>query len=188
MCGNPRDYERRGDAEWLDTDDVDAPDESRMTCTPGRTARDALEATISRAFHIRVLKEIAHLSQNYPALPLILTENKISIPCAAPNGFPMSIETERGHYVVRLGEWCDEFALADEAVELLEAALRGEVRLRIDIDARGRCCAAERRLPNGEWIRLPRHEESIGHATAAGPIRSLFLRNAPVVPWTAPSD
>ena len=130
---------------------------------------------------MRVLKEIAHLSQNYPMLPLVLTESKISIPCTAPGGFVMSIETDRGRYVVRLGEWRDEFALADEAVELIESALRGDIRIRIDIGPGGRCYTAERRLPDGAWIDLPHFDDAIYPVSRSGPTRTIFLRNGPIL-------
>ncbi len=179
MRDHSLDYERRGDAEWLDTGDLSAPFGSGDPHASGCASRIALEAAIGRAFHMRVLEEIAHLSQIYPALPLILTENRIAIPSAVPDGFPMSIQTERGRYVVRLGKWRDEFVLAGEAVELVEASLRGEIRLRIDVDACGQQYTAERRLPNGEWISLPRHEDAIGEAAKGTPLRTLYLRNGP---------
>lgn len=172
-----RNYEHRGDAEWLY--DVGPLDECEFTL--GNSARDALEAALDRAFHMRVLKEIAQLVQNYPTLPLILTEKRVSIARMAPDGFPISVETDRGRYVVRLGEWSDEFALADEVVDLLEAALRGEIRLRVDINAYGKHWAAERRLPKGEWITLPHHEDTVIPGTEKAPIRTLFLRNASVL-------
>jgi hypothetical protein len=172
-----RNYEHRGDAEWL----YDVPPLDECEFTLGNSARDALEAALGRAFHMRVLKEIAQLVQNYPTLPLILTEKKVSIARLAPDGFPISVETDRGRYMVRLGEWSDEFALADEVVDLLEAALRGEIRLRVDINAYGKHWAAERRLPNGEWITLPHHEDTVIPGTERAPIRTLFLRNISVM-------
>jgi hypothetical protein len=179
MRDHSTDYERRGDAEWLDSGKVCARPESRDPHASGGASRSALEAAIGRAFHMRVLEEIAQLSQIYPALPLILTENRISIPSAVPDGFPMTIQTERGRYVVRLGKWRDELVLAGEAVELIEASLRGEIRLRIDVDACGQHYTAERRLPTGEWISLPRHEDAIAEAAKGTPLRTLYLRNGP---------
>lgn len=179
MSVDSREYECRGDAGWLGSDSVGASQGSAGSF--GCASRAALEATIGRAFHMRVLKEIAHLSQNYPALPLILTESKISIPCTAPDGFAMSIQTDRGRYVVRLSEWRDEFALADEAVELIDSALRGDIRIRIDIGVGGRCYTAERRLPNGDWISLPHFEDTIDPVQRSGPTRTIYLRNDPVL-------
>ena len=100
MAAGTHDYECRGDAEWLDSENTGASQAGSSAASFGSASRAALEATIGRAFHMRVLKEIAHLSQNYPALPLILTESKISIPCTVPDGFAMSIETDRGRYVL----------------------------------------------------------------------------------------
>jgi len=172
MSACSRHYERRGDAEWLEVEASSGP----PMASPS-SSRAALEAMIDRAFHMRVLKEIAHISQNYPELPLVLTERTISIPRSVPDGFAVSIHTERGRYVVRLGEWRDEYALADEVVELVEAALRGDIRIRIDIDAHGQHHVAEQRLPDGEWIKLPHYEETPGAAPMGGPTRTIFLRN-----------
>jgi len=177
MAEDCESYTRRGDAAWLYDDNVIDADWAESADGASIATRDALEATIGRAFHRRVLREIAHVSQNYRALSLILTENKIAIPCSTPNGFAMSIRAERGRYVVHLGEWSDEFALVSEAVELLEAALRGEIRIRIDIGFYDRCIAAEKRLPSGEWIKLPRHEDPMEGARFVGPVRTAFKRN-----------
>ena len=177
MTYRTHDYVAKGDAEWLGTGDGNPPEYDDCMSASSHVARRMLEATIGRAFHKRVLKEFARLSQDYPTLPLILTEKRLCIPCTAPDAFAMAIETERGRYVVHLGAWRDEFAVAGEAVELLEAALRGEIRLRIDIDARTQHCSAERRLTNGEWITLPRYEDALDDAPMVGAVRTIYLRN-----------
>jgi len=177
MAGHSHDYETRGDAQWLEGDGYYSSSPGKTTISSSGTSRSGLEPTIERIFHMRVLKEVAQLLRTYPALPLILTKNRISVPCTAPSGFPMSVQTEGGRYIVRLGEWRDEFVLADEVVELIEAAFRGEVRIRIDLDARGRHCSAERRLANGEWIRLPHHSDAGAAPVMIGPVRTLFLCN-----------
>ena len=177
MAYRTHDYVTKGDAEWLYEGSGDPPDSGGLTYESDHVARRMLEATIGRAFHKRVLKEFARLSQDYPTLPLILTESRLSVPCTAPDAFAMAIETDRGRYVVRLGEWRDEFAVAGEAMELIEAALRGEIRLRIDIDAQAQHCSAERRLPNGEWITLPHYEDTVDDAPRVGSVRTIYLQN-----------
>lgn len=172
-------YESRGDAEWLDSNESSAAARTGPAVDAATGSRTALEAIIGRAFHMRVLKELAHIAQNYPELPLILTERRIAIPCVTPDGFAISIRTERGRYVVHLGEWRDEFALANEVIELIDGALRGDVRIRIDIDASGQYHTAEQRLPNGEWISLPQHGDTIHVVRRGGPTRTIFLRNGP---------
>jgi hypothetical protein len=176
MSWRTDDYASRGDPEWLDAPEDRSPEYFDQPYAADHVARKMLEATIARAFHKRVMKEFLRLSQDYPTLPLILTEKRLSVPCTAPDEFPMAIETDRGRYIVHLGAWRDEFAVAKEAVELLEAALRGEIRLRIDIDARAQYCSAERRLINGEWISLPYYEDTDDHVAMIGPIRTIFLR------------
>lgn len=170
-CGS--NYENRGDAEWQ-SEDCSREDRE---FTIGDAARDALEAAIGRAFHMRVLKGVAQLVQSFPRLPLLLTENRISISRTAPDGFPMSVETERGRYVVRFAEWSDELVLASEVIELLEAALCGRIRVRVDMDIYGTHWRAERLVPTGEWITMPRHEDAMDEAAVSEPIRSHFLRN-----------
>ncbi len=176
--GDPTgDYEHRGDGDWL-RDDLPEHDEAAPA---GDVSRSALEESIGRAFHMRILREIAPLARLYPALPLILTENRIAIPCKAPDGFPMSIQTERGRYVVHLGDWRDELALADEAMELIASALNGDIRLRIDLDGRRQHCTAERRLPNGSWITLPHFEDADEPPPLGAPVRTIYLRNGAVI-------
>ncbi len=170
-------YASRGDAQWLDTGRVDVPEFDELTSASAGAARSMLQATIERAFHKRVLKEFVRLSRDYPTLPLVLTEKRLSIPCAAPDEFNMAIETSRGRCVVHLGAWRDEFASVGEAIELLDAAISGEIRLRIDIDERGPHCSAERRLTNGEWITLPRYEDIDDDVPMVGVVRTIYLRN-----------
>lgn len=170
-------YASRGDAQWLDSDHDHLPDCGELTSASADVARRMLEATIGRAFHKRVLKEFVRLSNDYPTLPLILTEKRLSIASNAPDEFNMAIETDRGRCVVHLGAWRDEFASAGDAIELLDAAVRGEIRLRIDIDERAQHCSAERRLANGEWITLPRYDDEFGDDVLVGVVRTIYLRN-----------
>jgi hypothetical protein len=169
----PCSYASKGDAQWLDTG-YDDPNE--LTSESSRLARSMLEATMERAFHKRVLREFVRLSRDYPTLPLILTEKRLSIPCGAPDEFNMVIETSRGRCVVHLGAWSDEFASVGEAIELIDAAVRGDIRLRIDIDERAKHCSAERRLINGDWITMPRCDDDAADVLV-GVVRTIYLRN-----------
>lgn len=166
-------YASRGDAQWLD-DGYDEP--SELTSASAQLARAMLEATMERAIHRRLLKEFVRLSRDYPTLPLILTEKRLSIPCGAPDEFNMVIATNRGRCVVHLGAWRDEFASVGEAIELIDAAVCGDIRLRIDIDERAQHCSAERRLTNGDWIRMPRCDDEGGDDVLVGVVRTIYLR------------
>ncbi len=178
MCKRSSEYECIGDAEWLEPcNDVPTFESIDFDQSSIATSRTTLEETINRAFRTKVLKQIADLMQYYPNVPLIVTRNKISIATTAPDGFAMSVRTECGRYVVNLGNWRDELVHAEEAVELVERAMRGEIRLRIDIDARGQHYTAEQMLPKGDWIALPHCEDDNIHTPMVGPIRTLFLRN-----------
>jgi hypothetical protein len=170
-----RDYVSKGDADWLNAGGEHSP-ETGESYPHDHLARGMLEAILAREFQKRVLKEFARLSQDYPTLPLILTDRRLTIPCTAPDEFTMTIEAARGHYTAHLGGWRDEFALAGEAVELVEAALRGEIRLRIDIDAMAQHFSAERRLANGEWITLPQYEDTFNDRPSVGVVRTIYLQ------------
>lgn len=182
MCAQASKYERTGDAEWLEADQSTASRAITFDWSSIATARCALEETVNQAFRTKVLKQIAELMQGYPTVPLVVTRSKIAIACIAPDGFPMSILIEGGRYVVNLGKWRDELVRAEEAVGLIDAALRGVIRLRIDIDARGEHCAAERRLPNGDWITLPHYDDDDDDVPLVGPVRTVYLRNGRDVP------
>lgn len=171
-------YTRRGDAAWLYEDDQARTDWIDATGDGDASARDLLVSTVGRAFHVRVLQEIARLSRDYPGLPLILTDTTATIPSSVPEGFDVSIQTEKGRHVVRLGKWRDEFALVSEAVALIEAALLGEIRLVVH-GPREHQCIAEKRLLNGQWIKLPRHEGTeAGALPPAGTYCTKVLRNS----------
>lgn len=95
MSWRTDDYASRGDPEWLDAPEDRSPEYFDQPYAADHVARKMLEATIARAFHKRVMKEFLRLSQDYPTLPLILTEKRLSVPCTAPDEFPMAIETDR---------------------------------------------------------------------------------------------
>jgi len=176
MTYTSRDFGQTDDAGWLTASNNDLTQSSELTYASAQIDCNMLQKTLGRAIHKRVLSPFAHLMQDYPTVPLILTEKRLSIPSFAPDDFMIAIEVDHGRYVLHLGAWRDEFAVAGEAVELIEAALRGDIRIRIDIDARAQHCSAERRLLNGDWITLPRHDDSAEDTLMVGVVRTIYLR------------
>jgi hypothetical protein len=176
MTYTSRDYGPTGDAGWLDANIDDQPLSGELTYASAHIDCNRLQETIGRAVHKRAQRAFAHLMQDYPTVPLILTEKRLLIPSIAPDEFMIAIDVDRGCYVLHLGAWRDEFAVAGEAVELIEAALRGDIRIRIDIDARAQHCSAERRLVSGDWVTLPRNDDSAEDALMVGVVRTIYLR------------
>lgn len=127
-------------------------------------ARHRFSTNITRALHARLLQRLSILKQRHPSLILIHAPNEVIMPAPTRHGFPMAICTNNGRYSVRLGEWWDDFARAEEAVELIDDAMCGYIRLKVIVDDTARLSTLERQLPDGIWLEQPR--------TVAGETRS----------------
>ncbi len=111
---------------------------------------------IGRVLHARCVRELGRLLTRHPNLVVACTDNLITIPSPAAHGFTMSIVTDRGRCTVVFGEWEDDFTAVEEAVGLIEDALHGDIRLRVDVDEHDTRWTLERRLPDGTWMEQPR--------------------------------
>lgn len=119
-------------------------------------AHSRFAANVGRVLHARAVRKLAKVLEGHPDLFVAYSDNLITIPSPTAQGFTMSIATERGRCTVVFGQWEDDFALVDEAVGLIEDALHGDVRLRVDSDRLTSRWAMERRRPDGTWLELPR--------------------------------
>jgi hypothetical protein len=138
-------------------------------------ARRALSATLGHARFVRLLKEIALLGRLHASIPLVLTQTQISFPSTSPDGFAISIEAVGGRYVVQLGFWRGEFDSVACATELIDASLRGEIRIKIEGGNRSSRCTLERRNERGEWI--PGVAQDSSSLKMRGPTSVIYLRN-----------
>lgn len=139
--------------------------------------REDFETRVQRVFHVRALQKIAQIAWTYPGLPLVLTENGISIPSPTADGFAMAMRYSDGRYVNFLGEWSCEFLLPGPSLELLEAALRGEIRLKVQITLDDQRWSAERRSATGQWLEQPSDLDDAEDAPLVEPIRTIYLMN-----------
>lgn len=57
----------------------------------------------------------------------------MTVSASGLNGFNMSVMVEEGRYALYFDNWVEEFELEEIARELFEAALKGEVRIKVDI-------------------------------------------------------
>ncbi len=172
MFCSVRDYEHRGDAEWLN----EPCEQDETEFVPGGTAREAFKAALDCTHHIRLLEQLARLLQKCPALFLKLKDQTIRIGGTNPNGCPISVMTLRNRYVVRFGDWSAQFALMKDVVDLLQAALEGEVRLLVYIKDNGSHWVAERRLQTGHWTKI--HDvDSLTIWPSGEPTHTIVLRN-----------
>ncbi len=113
-------------------------------------------ANIGRVLHARAVQKLTRVLEHHPGVFVVYNDNLIAIPSPTAQGFSMSIVTDRGRCTVVFGQWEDDFASADEAVALIDEALYGDVRMRVDIGERASRWVLERRLPSGTWIEQPR--------------------------------
>ena len=100
----------------------------------------------------------------------------LTVNASGPLGFRMSATVEDGRYALYFDEWFEEFECEEIAREIFEAALRGEVRLKVDIlSGRRWRWTLERLDANGNW----RSEGSVGHVLWRfwGRQTSIHLRN-----------
>lgn len=146
------------------------------------TSRDSvpvrLANSIGRVLHARVVRALEDVMKKHPDLIVACMDNRITIPAPVGYGFSMSIATDLGRCRVLFGEWSDDFASVKEAVSLIEDALSGDVRLRVDIfDAHDTRWFLERRLPDGSWIEQPRSGSPSTSPSHAQAMQTVYLHN-----------
>ena len=134
-------------------------------------------ANIGRMLHTRSIRELGRVLARHPNLVVACADNLITIPSPAAHGFTMSIVTERGRCTVVFGEWEDDFASVEEAVGLIEDALHGDIRLRVDMDDQQTRWVLERRLPDGTWLEQPRADFHEAPRLQEWRIRTTYLHN-----------
>lgn len=134
------------------------PDHGSFDRGSGPTTRHAganrpeFEANMSRAFHLLALRWLDDLIASHPKVTAICARNRITVPPLSPQGFAVTLSTEGGRCKVQLGPLWEEFGSIAEATDYMDAALHGDLRLRVDLSQRPHAWAVERQLPDGSWI------------------------------------
>jgi hypothetical protein len=131
------------------------------------------EAKISRAYQQLALKWLDGLLTRYEKVTAACGRNRITVQPLSPQGFAATLSIEGGRCKVLLGPCCEEFGSVAEATEYMTAAIRGDLRLRVNLDQRPHRWAVERRFSNGTWL----DEAAVEADEHAG--NSWYFRNQP---------
>jgi hypothetical protein len=110
------------------------------------------EANVSRTFQILALRWLDGLLARHGHLKATCRKNRITVSPVSVHGFAVTLSTERGRCQVLLGPCSEEFGSVADATDYMMAAIRGDLRLRVDLNWRPYRWAVERLLPDGTWI------------------------------------
>jgi hypothetical protein len=146
-----------------------------MTTAPA--SRSDSEANVSRAFQILALRWLDNLLAEHAELKATCRKNRITVSPLSMHGFAVTLSTEGGRCQVLLGPCSEEFGSVAEATDYMMAAVRGDLRLRVDLNWRPHRWAVERQLSDGTWIDDTAVEVPQGSHWCA-PKDSCYFRNS----------
>lgn len=115
-------------------------------------SRAGSEANVSRAFQLLALRWLDGLLAEHSNLKATCRKNRITVSPASVHGFAVTLSTDGGRCQVLLGPCTEEFGSVADATDYMMAAIRGDLRLRVDLNWRPHRWAVERLLPDGAWI------------------------------------
>lgn len=141
---------------------------------PGRAG---FETNVSRAFQVLALRWLDGLLARHDNLKATCRKNRITVSPVSVHGFAATLSTEGGRCRVLLGPCCEEFGSVAEATDYMTAAIRGDLRLRVDLNWQPHRWAVERLLPDGSWIDDAAVETPLGSHWCA-PKDSCYFRNS----------
>ncbi len=116
------------------------------------SSRTGSEANVSRAFQSLALRWLDGLLAEHGHLKATCRKNRITVSPASVHGFAVTLSTEGGRCQVLLGPCSEEFGSVADATDYMMAAIRGDLRLRVDLNWRPHRWVVERLLPDGAWI------------------------------------
>lgn len=122
-----------------------------LTGTSG-PSRWGSEANVSRAFQILALRWLDGLLAQHGHLKATCRKNRITVSPVSVHGFAVTLSTEGGRCRVMLGPCSEDFGSVSDATDYMTAAIRGDLRLRVDLNWRPHRWAVERLLPDATWI------------------------------------
>ena len=154
-----------------------APPEGNTCSDNSDNVHVRFAANIGRVLHARAVQKLTKVLEHHPGVFVVYNDNLIAIPSPTAQGFSMSISTDRGRCTVVFGQWEDDFASADEAVGLIDDALHGDLRLRVDIGERESHWVLERRLPSGTWLEQPHSSLQNTPRRMQRHVRTAYLHN-----------
>jgi len=123
-----------------------------------------------------LLRDIEEAASRCTGVAINHFASGLTINASGPQGFQMSVMIEDGRFALYFDDWMEEFESEDIVRDVLEAALRGEARLRVDTLAGRRWrWTLERLDAAGNWV----SESTISHVIWRfwGPQSTLYLKN-----------
>ncbi len=139
-------------------------------------SRNAGEHKLSRAFQRLALMWLDKLLSEHPNLKAVCRNNQITILPPTTLGFATTLSVDRGRCKVLLGPCSKDFGSVVEATMYMTAAIRGDLRLRVDLNWRPYRWRVECHLPDGSWaddltIEIPKGSQY------CAPPHSCYFRN-----------
>lgn len=144
-----------------------------------RILRPDFEANVTRAFQLLALRWLDSLFERHEKVTASCGKNRITVAPLSPQGFATTLSTEGGRCKVLIGPCSEEFGSVAEATEYMTAAIRGDLRLRVDLDQRPHSWTVERRLADGSWIEDTEAETSWTRSYRQPVGKSWYFRNEP---------
>lgn len=119
---------------------------------PSGASRASSEANVSRAFQILALRWLDNLLAQHAGLKATCRQNRITVSPVSVHGFAVTLSTAGGRCQVLLGPCSEEFGSVADATDYMTSAIRGHLRLRVDLNWRPYRWAVERLLPDASWV------------------------------------
>jgi len=124
------------------------------------------------------LQRVEWLFARYPHAHIIREKDSICVPASSPSGLGIALMTDANRCTLVLGSWYDDCDCVTTALEYIENALLGRLRVRVDrIGSEPHQWAVERRMPDGSWS-----EEALMctlRLRSNGGVTSTYLQNDP---------
>ncbi|MFM7444200.1 MAG: hypothetical protein ACKO2N_09870 [Tabrizicola sp.] len=97
-------------------------------------------------------QEIRDRLSGYEGYSITWTETGLSVTCANPEAFPVSIEPQGTAFQVVLGGWHEHFQSLPEALDCFAIGLSETCRLKVVRRGTMECAWTVQSLTNGEWV------------------------------------
>jgi hypothetical protein len=137
----------------------------------GESPRAWSEATLAR-----IRRRMERVCRDHGGVRLSSGADHVRVHASGAEGFDAGIVLSDGACIVTLGAWHDDFDSVDMAMEYLELAVKGALRLKIErVGARPRRWTVERRQDNQTWVEAAMMDVPMFFRTGAR--STTYLRN-----------
>lgn len=102
-----------------------------------------------------LLRRLQNMTRRLPGLSCRRYEQTILVESVWKDGFNIAVLFEGGRRVLLLGSWYDEVESSEVAYQLIEKAVTGRLRVRIESrNNRDRSWSVDVITPEGEWVEI----------------------------------